>query len=111
MRPWEIARLTDWQIDNLYRKPQSRRIEDVNNRTPSSGGGASSDGERYVPPVLAAAGGTTEDVAAGLKAMLARGETPPRGQMVTLYMTFGMSYPAANAAYDRHLAEWKKTHP
>lgn len=32
MRPWEIARLTDYQIDHLYRLPALRQAHEVEKR-------------------------------------------------------------------------------
>ena len=56
------------------------------------------------------AGGAAEeqvDMAAGIKAEIAKGKTPSRASMVNLLCTFGYHPKAANAIYDKQLAEWE----
>jgi hypothetical protein len=113
MLPWEIARLTDHQIENLYRGPQARRCAALERQMSAArdveGGPGAPDApviDRRVPPALAMIGGTANDAAAGIKAVIARGEVPSRESIVTLYRWFGMSAEAAGAKYESDLAKW-----
>lgn len=93
--PHQIASLTDWQIDNLYRKPQSERIKAL----AADGPGA--------PGQPGAAIDTSEDAAAGIKATIATGATPSRGQMVALFTMMGVPRGTADQMYTEQLAKWE----
>jgi hypothetical protein len=92
LRPWDIARLTDHQIDRLYRRPVAKRNEEMRNARPS-GGSPGSDARG-------------DDAAAGIKEQIAQGQAPSRAAMVSLLGMFGMPPKEASAEYERQLAVW-----
>jgi hypothetical protein len=122
LEPWcfhpdQIATLTDWQIENLYRRPQLARLEEIQRDYGSAAGdggagggwGAGESAPRNRDGTggpLAHIGGTEGDAAAGLKAKIAAGEAPTKGELVTLMCAFGYKPEVAAAEADRQLAEF-----
>jgi hypothetical protein len=96
-RPWDIARLTDFQIERLYLNPARKRARDAG--APGVGGPAA--GTPADAPADAPA-----DVSAGVKSQIAAGGVPSKPAMMNLLMTLGgMTAKDAAAEYDRQLAE------
>ncbi len=51
LRPWEIARLTDWQLEHLYRRPAERAAREAKGlptrHAPAGGAPEGGDGPDY----------------------------------------------------------------
>lgn len=63
LRPWEIARLTDWQIENLYLRPMRKKAEEQERQSPHQTRkptGGQPTKEQYVRDSMHLFGGTRE---------------------------------------------------
>ncbi len=91
-KPWEIGRLTDWQIVNLYAKPAAERSEAMRKDMPG-GGGSSSPSPRPSRNEIPHEPGTEAH----------------RNMIVAGMMAgpFAYSRAKAEAAYDKQLADYK----
>lgn len=67
LRPWEIARLTDWQLENLYAKPAERLYREQRGLSPAApqaggdNGSMPADREQFVQWWQQHHGGTREE--------------------------------------------------
>lgn len=84
-RPWEIARLTDYQIRHVYLLPAVKRSAETEAR---------------------AKGQPVDTTAADIEDMVRRGERPSKASIIQLYVSHGMSADGAARVVEDQWKEW-----
>lgn len=103
MRPWEVRRLTDFQIEGLFGAARRRAAALAKAHPRLYGGSGAGATEATAAPE------GVPDQAAGMRDALSAGRFPSRMALVSLLMQMpGATREYAEAEYDRQKALWEK---